>query len=87
MYYIYYLNLFFRTFKKVSDKHFVIRVLKQDPLETLFSFLCSANNSISRIVAMIEKMCKQYGKKVWHYNFTILEKFKCLKCENSNEGC
>ena len=37
------------------------RMLRQDPSECLFSFICSSNNHISRIHGMVEKMCKRYG--------------------------
>ena len=56
-----------KTFRKIEEKLKTcpgIRVLKQDPTETLFSFLCSVNNSISRIVPMIEKMATAYGSQV-----------------------
>ena len=39
-------------------------MLRQDPTETLFSFLCTVNNSISRTVAMINRLCTAYGNKV-----------------------
>ena len=38
------------------------RMLRQDPSECLFSFICSSNNHISRIAGMVEKMCEQYGE-------------------------
>ena len=31
-----------------------IRQLRLDPVETLFSFICSSNNNISRISQMVE---------------------------------
>eukprot|EP00127_Corallochytrium_limacisporum_P005898 Clim_evm43s214 gene=Clim_evmTU43s214 len=37
------------------------RVLRQDPLECLFSFICSSNNNIARISDMVTKLCKEYG--------------------------
>ncbi|ABP00063.1 predicted protein, partial [Ostreococcus lucimarinus CCE9901] len=33
------------------------RMLRQDPSECLFSFICSSNNHISRIHGMVNKMC------------------------------
>uniref|UniRef100_A0A914W915 N-glycosylase/DNA lyase n=1 Tax=Plectus sambesii TaxID=2011161 RepID=A0A914W915_9BILA len=41
-----------------------IRMLAQDPLECLLSFICSSNNHISRISQMIERLCEAYGEKV-----------------------
>jgi len=38
-----------------------IRVLRQDPWETLLAFICSSNNHISRIGAMVHKLCLHYG--------------------------
>ena len=37
------------------------RMLRQDPSECLFSFICSSNNHISRIHGMVNKMCVHYG--------------------------
>ena len=40
-----------------------IRILRQDPTETLFSFLISQNNNIPRIKQSIEKLAEKVGKK------------------------
>jgi len=41
-----------------------IRILKQEPFETLISFIISANNNIPRIRGIIEKLSEQYGEKI-----------------------
>ncbi|XP_072015380.1 N-glycosylase/DNA lyase-like [Amphiura filiformis] len=41
-----------------------VRMLRQDPTENLFAFICSSNNNISRITSMVEKLCLHYGDKV-----------------------
>lgn len=38
-----------------------LRVLRQDPTECLFSFLCSSNNNISRITLMLGRLRTEYG--------------------------
>ena len=37
------------------------RVLRQDPVECLFEFICSSNHHISRIHGMVERLCRDYG--------------------------
>lgn len=37
------------------------RMLRQDPVECLFQFICSSNNHISRIHGMVERLCSTYG--------------------------
>jgi len=37
------------------------RMLRQDPAECLFSFICSSNNHSSRIHGMVERLCAAYG--------------------------
>lgn len=41
-----------------------IRILRQDPWETLISFIISANNNISRIKGIIEKLSKRLGRPI-----------------------
>ncbi len=40
-----------------------IRILRQDPWESLISFIISANNNIPRIKGIIERLCLFTGKK------------------------
>ncbi|XP_037090492.1 N-glycosylase/DNA lyase-like [Pollicipes pollicipes] len=39
-----------------------VRMLRQDPVENLFCFICSSNNNIQRITSMVEKLCERYGE-------------------------
>ncbi|NXV75106.1 OGG1 lyase, partial [Atlantisia rogersi] len=41
-----------------------VRVLRQDPAECLLSFICTSNNHISRITAMIERLCRAFGPRL-----------------------
>ena len=41
-----------------------VRILKQEPLETLISFIISANNNISRIKKSVNYICEHFGKKL-----------------------
>ena len=40
-----------------------IRVFRQEPFETLISFIISANNHYARICSLVEKISRAYGKK------------------------
>ena len=39
-----------------------VRILRQDPLETLLAFICSSNNNIPRISQMMNRLCATYGQ-------------------------
>lgn len=39
-------------------------MLRQDPVECLLSFICTSNNHISRITAMIERLCQAFGRRL-----------------------
>ncbi len=56
-----------------------IRILKQDSIETFFSFIVSQNNNIPKIKSTIEKLCKGLGEKKSfldeeYYSFPTIEK-------------
>ncbi|XP_029659678.1 N-glycosylase/DNA lyase [Formica exsecta] len=69
-------------FQKCLDESNAVRILKQDVVETLFSFICSSNNNISRISNMVEKLCSLFGQKICsienreYYNFPTIEALK-----------
>lgn len=48
-----------------------IRVLRQDPWETLCSFIISANNNIPRIKGILERLCRLYGEPLEEDFFTF----------------
>ena len=66
-------------FAEVSEKFRGVRVLRQDPVETLFSFICSSNNSITRISGMVEKLCQAYGNKLGQINGLAYYSFPDIK--------
>ena len=48
-------------FSRLSSALPGARMLRQDPVECLFSFICSQNNHISRIHGMVNRLCQLYG--------------------------
>ncbi|CAF1081974.1 unnamed protein product [Rotaria sordida] len=55
-----------------------IRVLAQEPLENLISFICSSNNNVQRISKMIKAFCDKYGKKIGTLNGITYHQFPTL---------
>lgn len=51
-------------FKDVSVQFSGVRMLRQDPVENIFAFICSSNNNIQRISGMVENLCSKYGERV-----------------------
>ena len=47
-----------------------IRILRQDPWETLISFIISQNNNIPRIKGIIERLCLHFGEPFLYHNET-----------------
>ncbi|XP_030641131.1 N-glycosylase/DNA lyase [Chanos chanos] len=48
-------------FKHMSNTFTGVRMLRQDPVECLFSFICSSNNHITRIQGMVDRLCSTLG--------------------------
>lgn len=42
-----------------------VRIMQQDPVENLFSFICSANNNIDRITRMVTTLGEEYGRLLY----------------------
>lgn len=67
-----------------------IRILKQDLWETIISFIISANNNIPRIKGIIERLSKEYGKKIEfkgkaYYTFPSIEELSRANVEDLRE--
>ena len=41
-----------------------IRILRQEPFETLISFILSANNNFARICGIVERICCAFGEPI-----------------------
>ncbi len=52
------------TLKKATKCSSGIRILKQEPFETLLSFIISQNNNIPRISGIIGRLCENFGEKL-----------------------
>jgi N-glycosylase/DNA lyase len=55
-----------------------IRVLAQDPLENLISFICSSNNNVQRITKMVKSLCEEYGKQIGTLNGITYHQFPTI---------
>ena len=75
-------------FAAVAPKFPGIRMLQQDFMETLFSFICSSNNNIQRIQQMVEKLCVHYGTAICDLDGRTLYSFPTVErlAEKEVEG-
>ncbi|NWU89121.1 OGG1 lyase, partial [Upupa epops] len=65
-------------FLKVASDFPGVRVLRQDPVECLLSFICTSNNHISRITAMIDRLCRTFGRLLCHLDAQPFHAFPSL---------
>ena len=56
-----------------------VRMLRQDPVENLFSFICSSNNNIARITSLVEKLCEEYGEEVGRRGDRVVHAFPAVE--------
>lgn len=63
------------NFRSVASHFTGVRILRQDPVENLFSFICSSNNNISRISGMVENLCRTYGEHLETVNDKVYYTF------------
>lgn len=52
------------TLKAAIERSGGIRILRQEPFETLISFIISQNNNIPRISGIIDRLCENFGEKI-----------------------
>lgn len=67
-----------------------LRILNQEPYETIVSFIISANNQIPRIKRSIELIAEKYGDEIpygheSHYSFPTPKKISSLSTEELKE--
>lgn len=72
------------TLKAACESSSGIRILRQEPFETLISFIISQNNNIPRISAIIERLCENFGTQIGdgEYAFPTAEQLRGLTPED-----
>uniref|UniRef100_A0A8D0DSP1 N-glycosylase/DNA lyase n=1 Tax=Salvator merianae TaxID=96440 RepID=A0A8D0DSP1_SALMN len=66
-------------FREVAIKFPGVRVLRQDPVECLFSFICTSNNHLSRITNMIQHLCQAFGRRLCQLDTKTYHAFPSLQ--------
>ena len=71
------------TLKKACASAPGIRILRQEPFETLISFIISQNNNIPRISGIIGRLCESFGEDVGGgYSFPTAERLSGIEPED-----
>lgn len=64
-----------------------VRMLRQEPTECLFSFICTSNNHISRIQGMVERLCQSLGTPLCQLDQTAYHNFPSLSVLAGMQFC
>ncbi len=68
------------TLKLASEAGRGLRILRQEPFETLISFIISQNNNIPRIKGIVSRLCESFGERCGEgYAFPTAEKLAQLE--------
>lgn len=61
-----------------------IRILKQDKIQTIISFIVSANNNIKRIKKILFALSQKYGREIDNgiYSFPTLAQLSSVTCQD-----
>lgn len=71
------------TLKAAASSGSGIRILNQEPWETLCSFIISQNNNIPRIKGIISRLCENFGEKIGEfYSFPTADTIAALNIED-----
>ena len=71
------------TIAEAADYSSGIRLLNQEPWEALCSFIISQNNNIPRIKGIIDRLCENFGEKIYGgYTFPSAEVVAKLTVED-----
>ncbi len=64
-----------------------MHMLRQEPFETLISFIISANNHIPRIKSLVEKLARNYGEEIvpGYYSFPTAARLAQVSIEELRE--
>ena len=76
------------TWAQLATRFPGLRVLRQDPVECLFCFICSSNNNIARIALMVDRLSQRYGKLLGThggYNFYSFPAIEALAAAEEDE--
>ncbi len=68
-----------------------LKMIKQDPFETIMAYIISANNGVLQIASALNNIAKKYGKKVIFNNkeYYLFPSYKDLSCVTLEDfrGC
>lgn len=72
------------TLKSAIEYAGGIRILRQEPWETLCSFIISQNNNIKRIAGIIDRLCENFGEDIGGgaFSFPSAERLSSLSVDD-----